>query len=275
MTLRIRTLELAAWDFDYYEFRPEAFDRNKLVKARGLVGQRQSFRDASALRVDETILLRDTLERQLSRSDLQAEMHGLDWYLGMVDLRCLLAFQRRLSFNPTLPSMPVPRQDDWESLMDIAFAPPNPVSCDIVHNADSNSVILRSNNPNLHLRVSQDPSELIVVHAGSPFVEVACYANRWFLRDGYHRAYTLLCSGISLLPAVIVNAKSLEELGAVKTRFFSEAILLADHPPFVTDFLDDALTIEYDRPPTIKTLRLTIEEIITTAISTEISGEQA
>ena len=41
---------------------------------------------------------------QQSAPDLHAEMMGLDWSLGVVDLRRLLAFQRRLSFNSTLPS---------------------------------------------------------------------------------------------------------------------------------------------------------------------------
>jgi hypothetical protein len=85
----------------------------------------------------------------------------------------------------------------------------------------------------------------------------------------------LLRAGIFQLPAVVVRAKTLEELGAVKPRFFSESVLLADHPPFVKDFLNESLTIEYDRPSTIKTLRVTIEESITAAVTREVSGEQS
>jgi hypothetical protein len=50
---------------------------------------------------------------------------------------------------------------------------------------------------------------------------------------------------------VIVRARTLEELGAVQPRFFSEAILLSEHPPFVTEFLNDGLTIEYDIFPRV------------------------
>jgi hypothetical protein len=200
-------------------------------------------------------------------------MLGLDWSLGVVDLRRLLAFQRRLSFNATLPSMAVPRQCDWGSLIEIAFASPNPVICDLVHDAPTQTVTLQSSNPNLHLRVTQDPSMPVTVHAGSPFFEVAQYAGRWFLRDGYHRAHNLLRAGIFQHPAVIVHARTLEELGAAQPHFFSEAILLSEHPPFVTDFLDDTLTIQYDRPPTIKTLRITMEESIASLHPTALSGE--
>jgi hypothetical protein len=271
----IRTIELVAWDFDEYKSRPESIDRERLIKARGIVGLRQLDHSLSALCEEETRLLRDTLDLQQSRPDLHAEMMGLEWSLGVVDLRRLLAFQRRLSFNSTLPATTVPPQCDWGGLIEIAFASPNPVICDVVHDIDKKTVTLQTGNPNVHLRVTQDPTAPATLHAGSPFFEVAQYAGRWFLRDGYHRAYNLLRAGIFRLPAVIVSAQTLEELGAVQPRFFSEAILLSERPPFVTDFLNESLTIEYDRHPTIKTLRITMEESIAFPLPISISGEKS
>ena len=270
----IRTIELVAWDFDEYKSRPESFDRERPTKARELVVRRRLDHSSSALCEEETQRLRNTLNRQQSRLDLHAEMMGLDWSLGVVDLRRLLAFQRRLSFNARLPAITVPPQCDWDRLIEIAFASPNPVTCDVVHDADKKMVILQSSNPNMRLRVTQDPAAPIAVHAGSPFFEVAQYAGRWFLRDGYHRAYKLLRAGVFRIPAVIVHARTLEELGAVPPQFFSEAVLLSEHPPFVSDFLNDALVIEYERYPIIKTLRITLEESITFPLPIEISGEQ-
>lgn len=270
----IRTIELVAWGFDKYESRPKSFDRKKTVQARDLVVQRPVDYFSSALCEEETRLLRDAFDTQQSRHDLHAEMRGLDWSLGVVDLRLLLAFQRRLSFDSTLPAMIVPPQCDWCDLIEIAFASPNPVTCDVIHDRAKKTVTLQSSNPNMQLKVTQDPAMPVAVYAGSPFFEVAQYAGRWFLRDGYHRAYNLLRVGIFRLPAVIVRARTLEELGAVQTRFFSEAILLSEHPPFVTDFLDESLTIEYDRLPIIKTLRITMEESFTFPPPIAISGEQ-
>jgi hypothetical protein len=238
------------------------------------VVRRQSDHSSIALCEEETRTLRRFLDLQQSRRDLQEEMLGLDWSLGVVDLRRLLTFQRRLSFNETLSPMTAPRQGDWHSLIEIAFPPPNPVVCDLVHDAYTKTVTLRSSNPNLQLRVTQDPSTPVAVHTGSPFFEVAQYSDRWFLRDGYHRAYNLLRAGTFQLPAVIVRARTLEELGAVQPRFFSEATLLSNHPLFVSDFLDDRLTIQYDRPPAIKTLRITMDESIVYPPPVTISGEQ-
>jgi hypothetical protein len=89
---------------------------------------------------------------------------------------------------------------------------------------------------------------------------VAQYHDRWFLRDGYHRAYDLLQANIFRVPAVIVYATTLEELGATRPWFFNEETLFSATPPRVIDFLNDALTLEYNRPLLIKTVSVTIEE---------------
>jgi hypothetical protein len=262
---RIQIRELAGWDLDDYEYRPVSFEpdtfgRCKQSHARRVIAQRPPFQTARALLKAETAALDDSLAIQATRSDLRAEMAGLDWSLGVVDLRLLLAFQRRLAYNPSLSQIVAHAADDWSALVALSFGPPKPVVCDLIR--DGTTVLLRSGNPNLQFRISADRSSPITVHAGSPFFEVAQYRSRWFLRDGYHRAYTLLRAGIFQLPAVIVQVRTLEELGAARPWFFPEEILFSSSPPRVTDFLDDALILEYDRPPLIKTLRVTMEETL-------------
>jgi hypothetical protein len=61
------------------------------------------------------------------------------------------------------------------------------------------------------------------------------------------------------LPAVIVRARTVEELGAVRPWFLREEWLFSAALPRLIDFLDDAFVIEYHRSPLIKTLRLKIE----------------
>jgi len=271
----IRTIELAAWDFDDYKFRPAMVDGERPARAREFVARRKHDCSSAALCEEETQLLREALDLQRSRPDLQREMCGLDWFLGVVDLRRLLAFQRRLSFTATLPSVIVPSRYDWDSLIAIAFASAKPVSADMVYDPLKKALTLRSTNPNLRLRVTHDPAAPVALHAGSPFFEVAQYAGRWFLRDGYHRAYRLLRAGIFQFPAVIVRARTLEELGAVGPQFFPEAILLSECPPLVGDFLDHNFTIDYECPPIIKTLRITMEENIVSSHAVAVSGEKS
>jgi hypothetical protein len=275
MTPQVRILELAAWGMDEYQFRPPTLDAAEMVIARKAVAQRKPYEVKNALCEQETRCLCDALDLQLARTDLHEEMLGLDWSLGVVDLRRLLAFQRRLSFNPVPPAAQAPSQEDWAGLIKLAFPPPRPVVYDISRDTAGRTLTLQSSNPNLHLRMTTDRSAPLTVHPGGPFLEVGLYKERWFLRDGYHRAYILLQAGVLLVPAVIVRARTLQELGAVEPWFFPESILLSAHPPTVCDFLDSALTLDYVRPPIIKTLRITMEETISHAPSNGTSGEPA
>ncbi len=259
MSLRkVRVRELAGWDLDENEYRPHSFDRKKADRARSLVGSRAPFQADNAVLEAGDAELRDMLAQQAARPDLHAEMEGLEWSVGIVDLRLLLAFQRRLTLNPNTLGNAVPAADDWLALINLCFGGAQPIACEMVQS--DTSILFRSSNPNLHFRITGDKSSPIAIHSGSPFFEVAQYRGRWFLRDGYHRAFASLTAGVFRLPAVIVHARTLDELGAVRPWFFAEEVLFSPSPPRVMDFLDDALVLEYDRAPLVKTLRITMEE---------------
>jgi len=258
----VRVRELAGWGFDDYEFRPESFEQDRLAIARNLAAKQIPSKQHDALLGPETAKLGEAFRNLSSRSDLIAEMIGLEWSLGVVDLRNLIAFQRRLFFNPDVPKFEIPPPHDWPGLLSLCFGPPKPVQCDLVEDTPTRSLVLQSTNPNLHIRLTADATWPIKLHSGSPFFEVARFRERWFLRDGYHRAYALLKAGVSEAPAVIVKAKTIEELGATEPWFFPENILFSSSPPYVRDFLDDKLIVEYDRPALLKTIRISMEEIL-------------
>jgi hypothetical protein len=249
--------ELAGWGLDADEYRPAIY-RGSPASARCLVAAMNSFEVRSALVKSDDCGLQERLRDQALRGDFRVEMAGLDWFLDVVDLRLLLAFQRRIVLDPEVQESPIPDGDDWDGLMNLSFGEPKPLTCDATWT--ESSVLLRSANPNMQFRITDDTSSPIAIDPGSPFFEVAQYRDRWFLRDGYHRAFRCLRAGVFYLPAVIVRARTLEELGAVRRWFFPEAILLSSTPPRIVDFLDDRLVIEYNRPALIKTLRLTWEE---------------
>lgn len=257
---RMRIRELAAWGLDNDEYRPVAY-RGNPDSARALLGTRIPFEAKPALMEFNDCGSRERFAEQALRADLRAEMAGLDWSLGVVDLRLLLAFQRRIFLDSQTQESPLPTSSDWDGRMDLCFGETKPVVCDSIRN--NGSVQLLSTNPNLHFRITDDSSKPIAIHSGSPFFEVAAYRDRWFLRDGYHRAFHCLQAQIFHLPAVIVQARTFEELGAAHPWFFPEEVLFAAAPPQVRDFLDDGLVIEYHRSPLIKTLRITVEEIYT------------
>jgi hypothetical protein len=268
----VHVRELAAWGLDVYEYRPDSFELRNVAPPDRNPTRRPPLQQLDVLLRNDSAVLRDAFLAQAERQDLLAEMKGLTWSLGVVDLRPLVAFQRRLFFSSEMFLTPIPAAKDWPSLLALTFAPAQPVKYDISHDHASQMLLLRSNNPNLHVRITGDVNSPLRIHAGSPFFEVARFRDRWFLRDGYHRAFAFLRAGVFEIPAVIVHAKTIEELGATKPWFFSEEVLFSADPPRVLDFLDDNLILEYNRPPLIKTLRITMDEIFTLAFPT---GEES
>jgi hypothetical protein len=270
--VNVTVRELVAWGLDESSYRPECVARELTARHGVLLARVVSEREYPhdrrdnaradhgapfrGCQLDPSTLVVEMLAEQAGREDLHAEMAGLEWSTGVVDLRGLIAFQRRLIFDEAFVQEAVPAQADWGALVELAFGRGVTVEYDLV--AGDGEWVLTSANPNMQLRAGADaPFE---VYGGSPLFEVAEYRGRWFLRDGYHRAYRLLRAGVYCCPAVIVRAKTLKELGPVQPWFFAEEVLFGDRPPCVVDFLSDELTMEYTRPRLLKTLRVRMEE---------------
>jgi len=273
MSSRVKIRELAAWDLDLYPWRDHMFGQRELEQrtsnaVRSIappISAGDSF-DSSALLVAETQRQQQILEPQRQRPELQAELRGLDWTLGVVDLSRLIAFQRRLVLDPDLLPLPVPQPDDWQGLCDLAFNGRRNLSHRVQRarsDANGYEVHFHSSNPDLRITLAEPftgDSLPLMLTGGSPLFEVAEFRGRWFLRDGYHRAFRMLQAGVKLGFAAIVRARTLEELGAVEPFFFGEKILFSARPPKVIDFLEDNLILTYERPRMRKTISLRIHE---------------
>ena len=279
--------ELIAWGLDDYSYRSttgleqQEFSK-KIERARQRLSERECYSSFSALLTEETESISHLLTASAQRTDLQEEYEGLDWTLGVVDLRHLLAFQRRLVFSPAQHSSPIPRQNNWPELIALAMRSRRGTEHRFVRNRDATGdldISLHSSNPDLQVRLNQKTeyggASPLTLHGGSPFIEVAELHGRWFLRDGYHRAYCLLQAGVNHIPAVVIYARSIEELGAIEPWFFNEDQLFSDHPPRVVDFLDEAMVLRYERTALRKIIRIRIEESLEPVDETEgVQGEK-
>jgi hypothetical protein len=279
--------ELIAWTLDEYPYRNSTIGlrREEFAKqveqAQQRLAEHKPYECRPALLAEETENTRHLLTANAQRTDLQEEYEGLDWALGVVDLRRLLAFQRRLVFDSAQRFSSIPQQDDWSQLISLAFGSRRGTKHRIICNsnaADGLDVNLYSSNPDLQLRLNPKAgnSDLspLSLYGGSPFFEVAEFRGRWFLRDGYHRAYRLLQTGVHRMPAVVIRTRTLEELGAIEPWFFSEDQLFSDLPPRVMDFLDESLVLRYERAALRKVIRIRIEESLQPFDETdEVQGE--
>jgi hypothetical protein len=265
--------ELIAWELDEYPYRDSAMSLKReefamrIERAHERLAERECHASCPALLLQESRSINHLFAECRERSDLQAEYEGLDWTLGAVDLRRLLAFQRRLVFNTRRHTSPVPQQGDWSQLTALALGSQRGTEHHFVRNRCATGyleVSLHSNNPDLQLRLSPNAGRgghlPFSLYGGSPFFEVAELRGRWFLRDGYHRAYCLLQAGVHRIPAIVIHTRTVEELGATAPWFFSEEQLFSDRPPRVIDFLDEDLVLRYERIALRKVIRIRVEE---------------
>jgi hypothetical protein len=280
--------ELIAWELDEYPYRDAAMSlkreefAEKIEQAQERLAERECHANNPALLATESESINHLLVECSGRSDLQAEYEGLDWTLGVVDLRRLLAFQRRLIFSARQRAPHIPRHDDWTQLLSFTTGPRRSTAHHFVANHSATGdldISLLSSNPDLQLRwsPSKDPSGYLPLslHGGSPFFEVAELRGHWFLRDGYHRAYRLLQAGVYRVPAVIIHARTIGELGATKPWFFSEEQLFSARPPRVTDFLNEDMVMRYERTALRKVIRIRVEESLEPFEETnEVQGEK-
>jgi hypothetical protein len=285
--LRVDVHELIAWGLDEYPFRNATPDFNpkaltcKIALAHEVLANRERhiYGDAVLATKQESVQPLLTLASQ--RDDLQKEYEGFVWTLGVVDLRRLLAFQRRLVFDSARQPLEVVTQDNWPSLISIAIGAKRNTEYRLKHNkcsTDSLDINIHSSNPDLQLRLDPKRGEggllPFTLYGGSPFLEVAELRGRWFLRDGYHRAYNLLKVGVHHVPAVVISARNIGELGATEPWFFCEEQLFSDRPPRVIDFLDEDLVLRYKRVPLRKVIRVRIEESLEQFDEIENTGDK-
>jgi hypothetical protein len=265
--------ELIAWDLDDYPYRDAAagVDSVKLdertKRARAQLAERDRYTGTTALLEQETKDIEDLLKAAAEREDLQGEYENLDWTLAVIDIRRLLAFQRRLVFGCALQAPILPDCNDWPRLISLAIGSQRSTEHVVIHDRsedDQLNIRLHSSNPDLRLQLHSTTGQgdllPLSLYGGSPFFEAAEFRGRWFLRDGYHRAYHLLKAGVYRMPAVVIYTRSIEELGATAPWFFNEEQLFSDRPPQVPDFLDDNMILHYERTALRKVIRIHIEE---------------
>ena len=75
-------------------------------------------------------------------------------------------------------------------------------------------------------------------------LNVAGLHGRYFLRDGYHRAYGLLASGIRYVPALVANYSAIEAVGLPPQGMLPQDAYLGDRPALLTDYLNDEVAAD-------------------------------
>ncbi len=213
--------------------------------ARKANNARPAFQAPAAVLEDLPEELRERGAAFSQRPDVIGAFQSMDWKVGMADLSRVLSYQKVVVEEHAMERVDAAIQaNELQSIF--SFCLPDPVGPEALQGAmaDQKGITFSSLNPNLRVAglagsqidVAIAPGQAttkqqfigFVINFGAPFVQVAEYSGRWFVRDGYHRCFGLLRRGITKIPCVFVRARSFAELGAANPAFFPYEVLFSE-----------------------------------------------
>ena len=196
----------------------------------------------------------EVLRRIQARPDIQACFAGMIWQPAFVDLRRVLAIQKHVSLAGQAE-----RVSRAPSLLDLCLPTTGTPELRCSPDGDGKGMTLSS--PDLNLKVAgaglsmvdvgsgvMRPAVQIVLDIPMSFVNVGLFRGRYYLRDGYHRTGGLLRAGKQIVPCIVVEVDSVQQLLPNPVGLFSEDVLLDDRPPALTAFWDESVTCAGPRP---------------------------
>jgi hypothetical protein len=211
------------------------------------------------------------------RPDVAAFFQGMDWTVGIANLTSVLSFQKLVVQEHAIERASAVMAEDLAGLFSFCLPGPlNGIDLPAAIDRDQRAVTFSSMNPNLriggHVIADMDvagaPGQAaskqkfigFAITFGGQFVQIAEYDGRWFVRDGYHRCYGLLRRGIQRVPCVFIRAASYEQLVGGGSGFLAHQTLFGTRPPFMKDFLNDAVSASAMRMATRKVVRVSADD---------------
>lgn len=222
---------------------------------------------------------RSALDAAAAHPKLQATFGAADWRLEIIDLTAVQSMQQMIKTDG-LEVRVAPVVEDETHLLELCL-PVNqpPEQLTVFIDGDQRGFTVSSLNPNLRIAggqvfqtevASADGGPTIPIQAiailvalNASYVQVAHYAGRYFLRDGYHRAAGLIRAGITKIPCVYLEiGGNFEQVIPGTPGLFNYETCFAERPPLVVDFWDPTLSDSITQPEVRKVVRVTGEEFV-------------
>jgi hypothetical protein len=172
----------------------------------------------------------------------------------IVDLTKVCAAQPQILVEDALKRVEGVAADDMTALASVTLPLPVPEQIPIAFDQTKNAWILSSPNPNLrvagHFNAQVGPGLQgfgFIVTLQKSYLQVAGLDGRYFLRDGYHRAYGLLAAGIRYVPALVKEFESFEQVG-LPQGLLPQGAYLGNQPPVLPDYLDNRVAADTNIP---------------------------
>jgi hypothetical protein len=245
-----------------------------IASARSAVLRRPAISISDPVVAGDRLLL----EQVAARPEVQASFADARWRVEWVDLTQVLSVQKLITIDG-LDLRVAGVAADPAALQELCLPSAQPTPpLGAFSDPDGHGFALSSLNPNLRV-VGSTVAEALVspspqvppqkvqaftlfVNMGASYLQIAQYQGRSFLRDGYHRAAGLLRSGISRVPAIVIDAPSFQFIIASAPGLFDHEVAFSDHAPRLADFWDETVAADALQPAVRKVVRIRAEQFV-------------
>ena len=219
--------------------------RRSVEAARAAVAARASFRAASPIfgPCPETLRAHSAA---LYAHERFRTFRDEGWQIAMVDLTrvCVVQHTVLAESDPRIGSVD---PDDLSALARITLPSPNEQPLSYQIDSQRNVAVLSSLDSNLRIagfatqQVARGTLMGFIVETATSYLQVAEVGGRFVLRDGNHRAASLVRQGITRVPALFRALAHGEDLGVPKSAL-SPATYLGERPPTPLDYWDPVVS---------------------------------
>ncbi len=185
----------------------------------------------------------------------------------MVDLRWVCAAQPTVATEDAVARVHGISGADLLALAKLTLPLSEDARIPVVFDQHKNAWIVSSPNPNLRVAGAFEASPGagllgygFIIEQPKSYLHVCGVAGRYFLRDGYHRAYGLLAGGITHVPALVSDVASFAE-AQMPPGLLAPTEYLGPRPPMLVDYLSDNVAHDSAMPVTTKIIALQALEL--------------
>jgi hypothetical protein len=166
------------------------------------------------------------------------------WEVAMIDLTRVIGFQPTVFTDTAIERVADVDVSNVEAVA--GYTLPTVHAAQLRGQQSQNTFVFTSPNPNLKVlgnfqgpQPNGMPGCGFFVAETPSFVQVIEVGGRYYLHDGYHRAFGLLSRGVSSVPAFVRSFPHVN--GLVPEGMLPAESWLGERPPLLTDYHDDAV----------------------------------
>lgn len=228
-------------------------------------------KDLSAEIVDLDVQTKEHVEEVSNQPAFPEVVQQRRWSFRAVEIDKLVCFQKHVDIDYATGLAKDLNFADADTLIEFCL-PLRPARRQIAKTVDPYQNVYTIFAPNMDFRIlgmeeAEDPVTKrklfgFAVGFGVRFIQVVHFANRYFLKNGYHHVYALGRNGVKHVPCILIEGENLEDTGAGRPGFFPDDLLLSARPPTFADFLESRIAAELQMRPVTKIVRVKAEEFV-------------